>query len=67
MKLAHDRGQGSRRKLGGVWAKGRKALRGLFLYRIHYDLVMMAGGALESSFKSPDTSRWSLAYTQPHG
>jgi hypothetical protein len=53
--------------LGGVWAKGCNALRGLFLYCIRYTLVMMTVGALENSFESPDTSRWSLAYTQPHG
>ncbi len=43
--MTHDRTRVSSRKLGGVWAKGRNALRGLFLYRIHYTLVMMTVGA----------------------
>ncbi len=45
VKLAHYRTRVSSRKLGGVWAKGRNALRGLFLYCIRYTLVRMTVGA----------------------
>ncbi len=42
--MAHYRTRVSRRELGGVWAKGRSVLHGLFLYCIRYTLVMMTVG-----------------------